>query len=143
MIQAQNTIVTSSRNSVIVATGKSSVGTDGETSSLTDSCIDHNEERKRVDNKPTPRKLPFTTSEEIPDLPESPPQHYSTPTLDWSSPSPEENTQMELDTLDLAMPKAKTSQGTNANKTVPPAERREKVESSCHESNPSKQHPLE
>jgi hypothetical protein len=46
MIQAQNTIVTTSGNPVIVATGKRSVGTDGETSSLTDSCIDHNEEQR-------------------------------------------------------------------------------------------------
>ncbi len=97
---------------------------------------------KESRQKPTPRKLPFTTSEEISELPESPPQHCSTPTLDWSSLSPEENRQMELDPLDLAMPKAKTSHGTYA-MTVPPAERREKVESSCHESNPSKQHPLE
>jgi hypothetical protein len=40
------------------------------------------------------------------------------------------------------MPKAKTSHGTFAT-TVPPEERREKVESSCTKSNPSKQYPWE
>jgi hypothetical protein len=54
MMQAQNTIVTRSGNPITVPTGKRSVGTDGETSSLTDSGIDHKEERKRVDTKSLP-----------------------------------------------------------------------------------------
>ena len=51
-------------STVLVTAGKRSVETAGNTSSLTDSqCVDTSEERKRIDNKPTPKKLMFPSKD--------------------------------------------------------------------------------
>ena len=44
---------------VTVATGKRSGDTTGDTSSMTDSNPDQKDDRKRLDNKPTPKKLDY------------------------------------------------------------------------------------
>ena len=140
MIQAQHTIGAQCGNLATVTTGKRSAGTNGETSSLTDSGYDPKEERKRVDNKLTPRKLPFTMSEQSLESPESPTPYHGTPISEVGSLSQETITQMmEVDSLINTTMQADKSQGTHA-ETVQSEERHERVESSVTKSNHSKRY---
>jgi hypothetical protein len=78
---------------VTVATGKRSGDTTGDTSSMTDSNPDQKDDRKRLDNKPTPKKLdypPATTA-----------IHSPNHTLGYSDDRPN---QMQCDSNNLPIP---------------------------------------